>query len=93
MPIHFISDVIFNGWNAVPYVAVLALKTLPWLIVIWLLKWYFGGAKNASERLMHSKVIMITVYLTSDRIQIQVLTLYREELLVSAQPLYVSEVL
>jgi small-conductance mechanosensitive channel len=37
------------------------IKTAPWLLLIAALKYYFGGARNTSERLMHSKVVMVTV--------------------------------
>lgn len=60
MPIHLASDIIFKGADAFPYFVPL-LKALPWVVLTWILKWYFGGASNTSERLMHSKVVMITV--------------------------------
>lgn len=60
MPIPLLADVLFKGINSIPY-AVTILTTIPWLIALVLLKLYFGGASNTSERLMHSKVIMITV--------------------------------
>lgn len=37
------------------------LKYAPWLLLLWLLKYFSSGAKNTSERNMHSKVIMLTV--------------------------------
>ena len=67
MPIYFFSDVIFKGLDAVPSSAIPILKALPWVALTWLLKWYFGGVKNTAERLMHSKVIMMTVHLRSSR--------------------------
>ena len=60
MPVPLLADVIFRGVDAIPF-AVPILKALPWVALIWTLKWYFGGANNASERLMHSKVVMMTV--------------------------------
>ena len=60
MPIPLLADVIFEGIHTIPF-AIPILKTLPWLILVALLKIYFGGASNTSERVMHSKVIMITV--------------------------------
>ncbi|KAI9822809.1 MAG: hypothetical protein M1826_000388 [Phylliscum demangeonii] len=59
MPLPIIAEVIFHGLSAVPF-ARPALKTVPWLLLIYLLKRYFGGATNRSERLMHSKVVMMT---------------------------------
>ena len=60
MPIPLFADVVFKGVDAVPF-GLPILKALPWVVLTWVLKWYFGGASNTSERLMHSKVVMITV--------------------------------
>ena len=60
MPIHILASAVFEGVTVLPFVIPL-LKILIVLLSIWLLKVYFGGASNTSERLMHSKVIMITV--------------------------------
>lgn len=60
MPIHMLASAIFEGASLLPFVVPL-LKTLLLLFSVWLLKLYFGGGSNTSERLMHSKVIMITV--------------------------------
>ena len=38
-----------------------AVKALPVVGLVLLLKVYFGGAKNKSERVMHGKVVMVTV--------------------------------
>jgi len=61
MPIPLLGDLLFKGIHSVPF-AVPILKALPCLLLIYLLKIYFGGARNTSERLMRSKVIMITVH-------------------------------
>ena len=63
MPIHILASAIFDGVSLLPFVIPLV-KVLPPLFLIWLLKMYFGGASNNSERLMHSKVVMITVFET-----------------------------
>jgi len=60
MPLPFIAESIVNGVPAVPFF-ITAFKSLLWLVPVALLKLYFGGARNTSERLMHSKVVMITV--------------------------------
>lgn len=60
MPIHILAGAVFEGVPLLPFVIPL-LKTLSLLFSVWLLKICFGGASNNSERLMHSKVIMITV--------------------------------
>lgn len=60
MPIPLLGDLVFKGVHSVPF-AVPILKITPCLVIIYLLKLYFSGATNNSERLMRSKVIMITV--------------------------------
>ena len=60
MPIPFIGYLYREGLSSIPYLLPL-LKLTPWLGLIALLKFYFSGSKNTSERVMHSKVIMITV--------------------------------
>lgn len=60
MPIEIASTALFEGIDKVP-LAWPIIKSLPWLAVLWLLKTYFGGARNTSERNMHSKVVMMTV--------------------------------
>ncbi|KAI9679269.1 MAG: hypothetical protein M1817_005288 [Caeruleum heppii] len=59
MPLPIIAEGLFKGIGAIPYGPVL-LKAAPWLVLLFLLKRYFGGASNRSERLMHGKVIMVT---------------------------------
>ena len=60
MPIPLIGDLIFKGVDSVPFVYPI-LKVIPWLAALFLAKVWFGGASNKSERVMHSKVVMITV--------------------------------
>ncbi|KAL9582286.1 MAG: hypothetical protein Q9212_003375 [Teloschistes hypoglaucus] len=59
MPIPILAEIAYNGPSAVPGL-VPTLKVLPWLALIYIMKWYFGGASNVSERLMKSKVVMVT---------------------------------
>ncbi|KAI9815372.1 MAG: hypothetical protein M1832_005511 [Thelocarpon impressellum] len=59
MPVPILAEVAFGGLSRVPYIYPI-LKTAPWLVLLYFLKIYFGGARNRSERLMHSKVVMIT---------------------------------
>lgn len=61
MPLPLIAEGVFGGWRAIPYIG-LVLKVAPWLVLIFILKRWFGGARNKSERLLHSKVVMITVH-------------------------------
>ncbi|OAX79971.1 hypothetical protein ACJ72_05702 [Emergomyces africanus] len=59
MPIPLLAHWVVDGISSIPY-AVPALKTALLAALIILLKRFFGGARNTSERLMHSKVVMIT---------------------------------
>ncbi|KAJ5690004.1 oxidoreductase C19A8.06 [Penicillium macrosclerotiorum] len=61
MPIPIIAQGIQEGIGSIPY-AWHVLRVAPWVLVLAALKYYFGGARNTSERLMHSKVVMITVW-------------------------------
>lgn len=66
MPIPLIAQGIQEGIGSIPY-AWTVIKTAPWLLLVAALKYYFGGARNTSERLMHSKVVMVTVRILNDR--------------------------
>ncbi|KAI9752488.1 MAG: RNA helicase [Chaenotheca gracillima] len=59
MPLPLLAEGVAKGFSEIPYFYA-TLKTVSWLTGIYLLKRYFGGASNTSERLMHSKVVMIT---------------------------------
>lgn len=61
MPIPLISHGVAEGISAIPYVFTV-LKAAAAIAVVALLKYFFGGARNTSERLMHSKVVMVTVH-------------------------------
>ena len=70
MPIPTINYILTEGFPAVPDAVWRILKVLPWIALIALLKMFFAGPKNKSERVMHSRVVMITVciaYSTSFR--------------------------
>jgi len=60
MVIPLVAKGLLDGISGLPY-ASNALKTIPWIALIVLLKIYFGGATSRSERLMHGKVVMVTV--------------------------------
>lgn len=64
MPLPILAESLYKGLSAIPY-AYTILKVLPWIALVTVLKIYFGGARNTSERLMHSKIIMITVRSTA----------------------------
>lgn len=60
MPLHIGSQAYYYGFDSVPFLWP-AIKALPWLGALYLLKVYFSGASNTSERNMHGKVVMVTV--------------------------------
>ena len=60
MPIPLIIKGVTEGLSSIPYIYTV-LKVAPWVLLVGFLKFYFGGARNQSERLMHSKVVMVTV--------------------------------
>lgn len=60
MPVYIGAQVLFDGLDSVPFIWPI-LKTVPWLGALYLLKSFFGGASNGSERNMHSKVVLVTV--------------------------------
>ncbi|KAM3424251.1 hypothetical protein BST61_g11209 [Cercospora zeina] len=59
MAIYIATQALFDGIDSVPFLWPL-LKAAPWLFLLWLLKTFFQGAKNTSERNMHGKVILVT---------------------------------
>ncbi|KAJ6119925.1 oxidoreductase C19A8.06 [Penicillium sp. IBT 18751x] len=59
MPIPIIVKGIADGLDSIPWIWPV-LRYTPWVLLIVVLKYYFGGARNISERLMHSKVVMVT---------------------------------
>lgn len=60
MPLPILAEGATRGFSAIPY-GYTALKIGAGLAVITALKRYFGGATNKSDRVMHSKVVMVTV--------------------------------
>jgi hypothetical protein len=60
MPLNILATGFFEGFDRVPF-GWTAIKVIPCLAIVYLLKWYFNGAVNTSERNMHSKVVIITV--------------------------------
>lgn len=60
MPVEITKKVLLDGFDTVPYSA-LAVKLLPVALVLYVLKYYFSGSVNGSERTMHGKVVIITV--------------------------------
>ncbi|KAF2131655.1 NAD(P)-binding protein [Dothidotthia symphoricarpi CBS 119687] len=59
MPVNILAQVFNEGLGSVPYGWEIA-KGISVFAVLYLLKWFFNGAVNGSERNMHSKVVMVT---------------------------------
>jgi small-conductance mechanosensitive channel len=60
MPIPIIAQGLREGISSIPH-AWTVIRYAPWFLVLAALKYYFEGARNTSERMMRSKVIMVTV--------------------------------
>ncbi|KAF3483052.1 oxidoreductase [Arthroderma uncinatum] len=59
MPLPLLAEGASRGLSGIPY-GYTALKTAAGLIAVTALKRYFGGARNVADRVMHSKVVMVT---------------------------------
>jgi hypothetical protein len=60
MPIPIIATGLREGISAIPHVWTF-LRIAPWVLALFVFKYYFEGTRNTSERMMRSKVIMVTV--------------------------------
>ena len=60
MALYILQSIFEGGAASLTYLRPL-LKVLPWLLLLWILKWFFAGMMNKSERNMHSKVVLVTV--------------------------------
>ena len=60
MPIPFIVSTFRQGSASLRFVTSV-LKVIPWIGLLVALKYFFGGARNRSERVMHGKVVILTV--------------------------------
>ena len=86
MPVPVLFLTISDGISSIPYLTTV-LKIIPWIALIVFLKYVFGGMRNRSERVMHGKVIMVTVCaipLSSYRLDLTILS-FRVEHQVLAQ--------
>lgn len=64
MPIDVMTQVFYDGLDSVPWIANLlpvVRPVAPYAAALILLRWYFSGAKNPHERVMNSRVVMVTV--------------------------------
>lgn len=62
MPIPLLAEGFGRGVTNIPYLWPVVQAAVAIGIVV-LLKYYFGGARCRSERVMHGKVVMVTVSL------------------------------
>jgi len=60
MALYILQQAFEGGLASVPFLKPLV-KLLPWLLLLWIIKWFFAGLMNKSERNMHSKVVLVTV--------------------------------
>ena len=60
MPVPILAEGFEKGIGGIPY-AWDVIKLIPWVGLLYLLKLYFSGARCRSERVMHGKVVMVTV--------------------------------
>lgn len=60
MPVNILAQAFNEGLSSIP-LGWTVVKLAPVFAVLYLLKWFFNGAVNKSERNMHSKVVMVTV--------------------------------
>jgi hypothetical protein len=60
MPVNILASAFAEGLDSIPF-GWTVVKVAPFLAVLYLLKWFFNGATNGSERNMHSKVVLVTV--------------------------------
>lgn len=60
MAIYILRTALNDGIGSVPYLWTL-LKAIPWMALLWAVKFFFSGVSNKSERKMHGRVVMVTV--------------------------------
>lgn len=62
MPVPFFLNLITDGFESTPHSRTI-FRTIVAIAVLYIIKRYFQGAANLSERNMHGKVIIVTVRL------------------------------
>jgi len=60
MPVNILAQAFSEGLDTIPF-GYTALRVAVVSAVLYVLKWFFNGANNGSERNMHSKVVIVTV--------------------------------
>ncbi|KAF8543447.1 hypothetical protein BDD12DRAFT_820425 [Trichophaea hybrida] len=59
MPLNILGQIYYDGIQSVPLLP-LAIKFIPWLVLVIILRFYFDGTQNDKERVLHSKVVIVT---------------------------------
>lgn len=60
MAIYIIRTAFNDGISSVPFLWPF-LKAIPWLVLLWAVKFFFSGVSNKSDRNMHGRVVLVTV--------------------------------
>jgi len=60
MPVNILAQAFSEGLDSIPF-GYTVVQVAVVSAVLYVLKWFFNGANNGSERNMHSKVVMVTV--------------------------------
>lgn len=77
MAIYIIRTAFNDGIGSVPFLWPIV-KALPWLFLLWAIKFFFSGVSNKSERNMHGKVVLVTVCTVQTQAMMQKLRISRE---------------
>lgn len=77
MAIYIIRTAFNDGIGSVPFLWPIV-KALPWLFLLWAIKFFFSGVSNKSERNMHGKVVLVTVCTAKTQATVQKLRMSRE---------------
>ncbi|KAK4574483.1 hypothetical protein LTR86_001324 [Recurvomyces mirabilis] len=59
MPIYIALGGMLDGLDSIPFIWPI-LRALPWLVGLYLVKSFFSGSSNGSERNMHGKLVLVT---------------------------------
>jgi hypothetical protein len=78
MAIYIIRTAFNDGVGSVPFLWPI-LKSLPWLILLWAVKFFFSGVSNKSDRNMHGRVVLVTVRTADMQERTSWLSISREE--------------
>jgi hypothetical protein len=78
MAIYIIRTAFNDGIGSVPFLWPI-IKAIPWLILLWAVKFFFSGVSNKSDRNMHGRVVLVTVRTADMQSWTKRLSISREE--------------